>query len=245
MHIFLDNSNFFHGLQHHRRVSPLCIDVNFLYHLFVGQDTGISKSFVIGTGMDTPQHDNVYWQQWKAKGFTVLAARQKNKELFVDDCLHAQILHLLFSTNRKKRNKLVLVSGDGNLNDNRTSFPTCVEIALKIGWTVDIWCWQEGMHHVWLQLQKQYTQQLHVFHFNNYLSRIVNYNQQVNHIYPYMATEEDRLYRAMIETDIYAQSIRTQCPSCRFCGKHRRTPRQNLCQCNYPLTQKNHRVFVS
>lgn len=55
--------------------------------------------------------------------------------------LHSQMLHrvLTFKNNQNTQQVLVLVTGDGNLNENRTTFPGVVEEALKNNWKVEVW----------------------------------------------------------------------------------------------------------
>ncbi len=52
------------------------------------------------------------------------------------------------------------MSGDGNANEDRTSFPACVDLALRIGWRVDVWCWREGKGRIWDHMQRQWPCEL-------------------------------------------------------------------------------------
>ena len=44
--------------------------------------------------------------------------------------------------------KLVLVTGDGNSNYNRASFPEVVGKALEKGWKVEVWSWKAATAQV-------------------------------------------------------------------------------------------------
>jgi len=234
-HVFLDNSNLYHGLHHHIMCSPLCIDVDYLKQLWVG-NFQLDKSWVAGSAMDTARHDAIYWSRWERQGFSLMMTTRKSKEVFVDDALHAQILFTLMTHHSTPAPKLVLVSGDGNENHGRTSFPACVCLALKLGWSVDVWAWKEGTHSTWFHLQRFFPQ-LNVHFLNDHLKRFINMDLLIDVLHPSSETEDDRMQRVMLHAEAYANSITSRCPRCQICNKHRRLPVETLCVCRWNSKQ--------
>lgn len=115
--LFVDHSNFYFGLQQHSRCSPLCIKIHYLLQLWCQNSK--PHGWVIGSAMDNSQRDAHYWAKWKLAGLRVLPlSHKKQKELFVDDALHAQMLYTILTNPPTSTNKLVLISGDGNDNEN-------------------------------------------------------------------------------------------------------------------------------
>jgi len=82
--------------------------------------------------------------------------------------LHSQIQKLIL-TNKvdkgKEEQHLVLITGDGNTNDNRTSFPEMVTTAIDYGWTVEIWSWKASFSRKFSEIQQKYPQKFQI----NYL----------------------------------------------------------------------------
>lgn len=89
--------------------------------------------------------------------------------------LHSQIQNLILKNIRNQRNdqqNLVLITGDGNSNDNRTSFPDVVTIALDNNWTVDIWSWKATLSRKFLDLQRRYPSKLRINYLDPFRSQI-------------------------------------------------------------------------
>jgi len=70
--------------------------------------------------------------------------------------IHAQILRRL-SRSFPQQQRLVLVTGDGNSNNDRTSFPEVVDIALQRDWLVEVWAWRGACSARYLQMQDAYA----------------------------------------------------------------------------------------
>lgn len=201
--VFLDNSNFLYGLHRHRKVSPLCVDVPFLKRLWTGEEAMV-RGWVVGSGMDSPRRDQQYWHRWKAQGFTLLVSEKKQKEVFVDDALHAQMLYTILTETPQT---MVLVSGDGNTNQGRTSFPLCVRLALQREWHVVVWAWREGAHLSWTELARLSAPRFRVRYLNDYVSRFVRIELFINFLHPHVVTEEDRLRKVCLQAQHYAHSV--------------------------------------
>jgi hypothetical protein len=89
--------------------------------------------------------------------------------------LHSQIQNLILKNKTDKGNvqqHLILISGDGNANDNRTSFPDIVSIALDYGWTVDIWSWKASLSYKFLDIQRKNPSKIQINYLDPYRSSI-------------------------------------------------------------------------
>lgn len=69
--------------------------------------------------------------------------------------LHAQIFNLFHRYKRtQKKQVLVLVTGDGNINESQTSFPIVVETVLQEGWGVELWSWKQSLNDTFFKIQR-------------------------------------------------------------------------------------------
>ncbi|CAF4469630.1 unnamed protein product, partial [Rotaria magnacalcarata] len=96
-------------------------------------------------------------------------------EVFLDDMLHSQIQNLILRNNSHQgsvQQRLVLITGDGNANDNRTSFPDIVNIALDYGWTVELWSWGTSMNKKFSDIQRRNPSKMQINYLDQYRSKI-------------------------------------------------------------------------
>ncbi|KAK3237350.1 hypothetical protein CYMTET_52567, partial [Cymbomonas tetramitiformis] len=140
-HIFVDNTNV-HVAQEaiHRLIH--CVEAG----------RTVEERVVVGSG---DQRQKSVWHTWKAAGYKVSSDPRQGKEYFVDDALLAQLIRtasLVF----EPRRTLVLLTGDGNANGGRATFPESVEIALRNGWRVEVHSWQGSTSRVYLAFAAQY-----------------------------------------------------------------------------------------
>ena len=66
---------------------------------------------------------------------------------------------------------IALVTGDGNRNEGRTSFPACIEIALKHGWRVELHTWRATMNRIYHKFEGEYGSHHFRIHFLDTLLR--------------------------------------------------------------------------
>ena len=88
--------------------------------------------------------------------YTVAADARRGREHFVDDALHAQLMRTASRSFEPPR-ALALLTGDGNANSGRTTFPDCVERALQNGWHVELVSWRSSMHAVYTRFEREYA----------------------------------------------------------------------------------------
>lgn len=89
--------------------------------------------------------------------------------------LHAQIYKLILDNQSRQGNvqqHLILITGDGNSNDNRTSFPNVVSKALDNGWTVDLWTWRASLSRKFNEIQEKYPSEMKINYLDQARSKI-------------------------------------------------------------------------
>lgn len=89
-----------------------------------------------------PPPNHGIWKIWKNLDYRTRIT-ESGKELFVDDSLHAQIFRLLLTKDAAKKVGIVLVTGDGNANNNYSSFVECVVRAIELNFKVEICSWKQ------------------------------------------------------------------------------------------------------
>jgi hypothetical protein len=118
--------------------------------------------------------DSREWQ-WEQAGYKVhtlpRSGAHGGREVGVDEMLHAKISHQILQANldEKKGKKdpstgqgsntahtLVLLTGDGNDNSGRTTFPDTVRMALEYGWRVELWSWKHSLSRAFKELARQH-----------------------------------------------------------------------------------------
>ena len=55
---------------------------------------------------------------------------------------------------------MVLLSGDGNKNYGKATFPVCLELALANGWQVEVWAWEFTCSCVYRELARKWPAQV-------------------------------------------------------------------------------------
>ena len=146
VHVFVDHSNIAIGAT---KSTGKQLDIDRLVRC-VERRRNIKERKIVGS-LES-ERTKAAWQQL---GYTVSADKRGGKERFVDDTLHAQILETAGKIFDPRR-VLAVVTGDGNDNEGRTTFPKCVDSALKNGCRVEVYSWRQGRHHVYNDLAKHY-----------------------------------------------------------------------------------------
>ena len=110
--------------------------------------------FAVGSG---DQHAS-RWAAYRAGGYhtTVHQRRRSEGEQGVDAELHSLALKAIALGHYRDARTLVLVTGDGNDNDGKTTFPEVAIAALRQGWAVEVWSWEAGCSGRWRDLQQTY-----------------------------------------------------------------------------------------
>lgn len=154
IHIFVDISNIAIGA---RTTAP--IDVSRLIDL-VSDQRDVLELVAVGSGNERDRN----WDTWRAifgDGLHILKRVRKEdraQEQAVDDMLHALILKTAAKNFGVKSHTIVLLSGDGNSNYNRTSFPEVCETAIKNNFVVEVWSWQQSTSSVYNRFHDHYAE---------------------------------------------------------------------------------------
>ena len=128
------------------------VDIDALIRV-VQRGRWAEKQLVVGSGYPGAGR----WGHYKKAGFEVqvMQRAEGGKEVGVDDTLHAAILNEARKNFREPRT-MVLVTGDGNANGGRVSFPQAAEVALQSGWKVEVWAWNYSTSAAWRSFQDAY-----------------------------------------------------------------------------------------
>ena len=171
IHIFVDNSNIFGGARmvynknankyvHDPRIR---VQADRISRLVTQDRNRVEQRVVFGS---TPPRNNVVWKKWEEQKFKVhLYHRAPNtKEQFVDDALISMMQAAILRSGNDSgvpdhRNTLVLLTGDGNRNCGRVTFPQTIEHAINNKWRVELWAWKMTLNRVYLDLLKTYENQ--------------------------------------------------------------------------------------
>jgi hypothetical protein len=95
--------------------------------------------------------------------------------------LHSKIQNLILKNKVNEgyiKQSLILITGDGNDNNNRTSFPDIVTIALDYGWTVEIWSWKSSLSNKFVDIQRKYPSKMKINYLDIYRSNITFIQKQ-------------------------------------------------------------------
>ena len=132
--------------------SPLSakLDVSKLVHFVEGERTARER-VLIGSVATLGASRT----EWERLGYVVAVNPHRGPEHFVDDALHAQLMQTAAKTFAPPR-VLALLTGDGNCNEGRTTFPQCVERALANGWHVELISWRQSTNTVYKAFEREY-----------------------------------------------------------------------------------------
>ena len=89
--------------------------------------------------------------------------------------LHSQIQNIILRNKVIEGNAkqhLILITGDGNANGNRTTFPDIVSLAIQYGWTVDIWSWTISLSAKFRDIQQNSPNKIRINYLDVYRPQI-------------------------------------------------------------------------
>lgn len=151
-HVFIDNSNIYGGAQRAAEtLEPetvwLAIRVYYRNFFQLVEGDGEVRTRVL-TGSVPPGNDAL-WDYARRFGYdTDLLRRVEHDdgrlvEQAVDEMLHLKMANALLDHDPPQT--LVITSGDGSETPGHTSFPGQARRALRRGWSVDVWSWEEQL----------------------------------------------------------------------------------------------------
>ena len=162
-HVFVDNSNIFGGAQRAAGVlepeamwPAVRVYYRNLFQLIEGDGDAATR---VLAGSVPPGNDEL-WRHAQRLGYDTDLLRRVDGddgrlvEQAVDEMLHLKIAIALLD--HEPPQTLVIASGDGNEAPGGTSFPGQAERALRRGWLVEVWSWEE-------QLTSRYRNLCHAY----------------------------------------------------------------------------------
>lgn len=157
VHVFVDDSNLVVGAPAGRLVN-----IGKLVQI-VHQSRKVMEKVVVGSG-STPTK-SAHWQRWKQAGYAVMNDPRRGREVFVDEALLSQLGKTAARTYQPPR-VLALVTGDGNRNQGRASFPDHLQTALLHGWHVELYSWKRSVHSCYSKFADEYGEKFKVIHLD-------------------------------------------------------------------------------
>lgn len=167
IHVFVDESNIFVGAQsliqpngQKTRDTSIRMNVPALVDVILNHRQPIQR---VVFGSRSSVQEPVEWKEWRAAEFVVHGERRLRGrgETFVDDAcaamVNAAILRFPMRDDGAPRRTLVLLTGDGNMNEGRASFIESVDSALRNGWRVELWSWRASLSQHYLRMRDQYA----------------------------------------------------------------------------------------
>jgi hypothetical protein len=155
-HLYIDESNI-----RLRQKS----DQNLLLALITAERT-LSRSYIAGSSKFGER--DYKWNYWKANNFEVQSLLPvRAKEQAVDDLLHAAMLDDISKSFPEERT-ILLLTGDGNDNNGRTSFPKVVEKALLNSWNVEVYSWAQQASQKYQLFEEAYPSQFSLNYLDDY-----------------------------------------------------------------------------
>lgn len=161
VHIFVDNSNIYGGAQRAAGTlepGALWMAVRLYYkNLFALLEGGREvKTRVLG-GSIPPGNDQL-WDYARSRGYnTDLLKRVESDdgklvEQAVDEMLHLRIANAILDYDPPQI--LVIASGDGQERARDASFPNQLQRALRKGWDVEVYSWDEQLSGAFRRIAK-------------------------------------------------------------------------------------------
>ncbi|MDP2437318.1 MAG: NYN domain-containing protein, partial [archaeon] len=164
IHVFVDNSNILNGSKF--KLSTGRLDVTRLVEV-VEDDRRASKRLIGGS---TPPDLKAYWDKWRSLGYTVRLSQRAPGvgEVFVDDMIIGELNSVLIDRNGSG-DTIVLLTGDGNNNQDHTmlphrvteannnTFPAAVLRALTCGFRIEVWSWEACVSKRYREIQQCYS----------------------------------------------------------------------------------------
>jgi hypothetical protein len=179
-HVFVDHSNVIIPASTGGKVY---FDVGALVRIVEAAiDVPIKMRFVGGSkAAGGDRVADALFRAYEHRGYKVHTTERSRGggETFVDDMIVANINNVLLRVSGGRPTppgtRLVLLSGDGNLNDGRASFLGAVENALRCGWLVTLWSWQASLSGRYRDLLREFGHLMNVCFFDDHKHTLVRH----------------------------------------------------------------------
>jgi len=186
IHVFVDLSNVSIGAQvfaDGKRDVSVRINVPELVQcVYNGRDV---KSRHLITSVADKGRQPAFIRDWEKLGYEVrVQERRGGSEQMLDEALMVPMQQAMIRFGSKdgagpdqKHHTLVLLSGDGNRNDDHHSFAETIQDALRVGMFVEVWAWKNSVSKVYTQeFAQHYGGSFAVRYFDDYRDKIVRHS---------------------------------------------------------------------
>jgi transcription antitermination factor NusA-like protein len=178
LHVFVDASNIMISSQiignNNERDTSIRIRVDKLIEI-VTNGRHIENGVVLGTN---PDKTSKYWNRWRDGGFQVHVFENvtdsktgRKYEQGVDDTLQTMMSRDVAKIFNPPHT-LVLLTGDGNSNNDRVSFPEVILTAVRNDWNVEVWAWKAATSQVYKRFHDSYPSKVSLYDFDQYRSEV-------------------------------------------------------------------------
>jgi hypothetical protein len=156
LHVFVDDSNLCRGRKSGEfTIGQLASRIHGI--------RALKQQFVVGSG-SKPDH----WKRWREAGYKVHTDPRSGPERFVDEALMSQIAKAA-SLKFPQPRVLAVVTGDGNSNEGRATFPEHIETALLSGWFVELYAWKGTVNRTYTGFARAYPKKFRLIHLDDLL----------------------------------------------------------------------------
>ena len=155
IHVFVDDSNLVLG------APGAAVNVGKVIKV-IHRSRKVMQRVVAGSGNTSDRH----WKRWQEAGYKIAVDQRRGPETFVDEALHSQLAKTAGRRFNPART-IALVTGDGNANEGRASFPDHIDNALLHGWSVELYSWRASLSCVYLRYEREYEGRFRIVYLDD------------------------------------------------------------------------------
>ncbi len=176
INLYLDESNItngtkFNGIKNYSLVRLMDI---------VEHARFIDYKYVAGSSNQKDSIERIR-SRWKNHGFdsNIEYRPRDTAEMFVDELIISAISAKLLADNTGIPQHIILLTGDGNQNNNRPlTFPKIILSALEKGWTAELWTWKSHCSNSWYRIEGTYKDKFTINYLDEHKKEL-----KINDIY--------------------------------------------------------------
>lgn len=151
------------------RDASIRVNIDILHEIIVGFRKCTTKIACGSTSMPTADlhvpwqnnHYNVYVEQIESG----------EHEQFVDTTLVVHLQHELLSSvihSPSVKKKFIILTGDGNKKEGNGSISSAIENVLKLGHSVELYCWKHSVNKCYVQMSRDYPIQMSIIYLDRF-----------------------------------------------------------------------------
>ncbi len=181
-HIFWDNSNIWISAQNcceikEPGIPTIALRISFHnLHNLVAKERKVDTKVMSGS---VPPECEKLWSYAERLGYDTKLLKKVDSgeglsEQAVDESLHLAMANTLLDyMDEDSPQTMVLLSGDGRVSTQGTSFPSQLEKALRSGWNSEVYTWENSYNNrVYQELVDTYSDKIQVIFLDAYYNNI-------------------------------------------------------------------------